>query len=110
MNKLLLSDTKLRLPEDILEIIWKTYYSHYILPIIKNRQESKLYLEEPQNYTYNFALSPNSYNPSGSVNLSKTLILNTKIEYEYDGELVTHNFSNEWMHYWSILTAPNNIS
>ena len=35
-------ENKISLSEDILELIWKTYYSHYILPIIKNRQESEV--------------------------------------------------------------------
>jgi len=32
------------IPEDILYIIWKIYYSEYVLPIIKNKKESQLYL------------------------------------------------------------------
>jgi len=35
------SDTNLKLPEDILELIWKTYNKEYILPLINNRKESK---------------------------------------------------------------------
>jgi len=63
------------LPEDILFIIWKTYYSEYVLPIIKNKKESQLYLycldKSISIIIYNFAMNPLSYQPSGSVNLSK---------------------------------------
>lgn len=68
------------LPDDILDIIWKNYYSQYILPIISNRKESQLYLyfldESP--IPYIFAMNPLSYQPSSSVNLSKILLYHTE--------------------------------
>jgi len=61
------------LPEDILSIIWKTYYSEYVLQTITKKPESQLYLYclDEARIIYNFAMNPLSYQPSGSVNLSK---------------------------------------
>ena len=52
------------LPNEILDIIWKTYYSQYVLPIIQNQMESQLYLDKLPT-TYNFAMNPSSYQPYG---------------------------------------------
>jgi hypothetical protein len=41
-----MDSSKISLPYDILDIIWKNYYSQYILPIIQNKMESKLYLRD----------------------------------------------------------------
>ena len=70
------------LPEDILEIIWKTYYSQYVLPIIYNRKESNLYLVP---ITYHFNMHPLTYQPSGSANMSRisNIFIKHSIEYEY---------------------------
>ena len=45
-----MDSNKISLPDDILDIIWKTYYSRFILPIIQNKMESKLYLRDWKNY------------------------------------------------------------
>jgi hypothetical protein len=50
-----MDSTKILLPYDILDIIWKKYYSQYILPIIQNKKESKLYINDnccKSNYVY----------------------------------------------------------
>ena len=65
------------LPNEILDIIWKTYYSQYVLPIIQNQMESQLYLDKLPT-TYNFAMNPSSYQPDGSVNLSRILSYHTE--------------------------------
>ena len=41
-----MDSNKISLPDDILDIIWKTYYSRFILPIIQNQMESQLYLRD----------------------------------------------------------------
>ena len=32
--------------DDISRIIWKSYFSNYVIPIISSRKESKLYLQD----------------------------------------------------------------
>lgn len=78
------------LPEDILEIIWKTYYSQYVLPIIYNRKESNLYLVP---ITYHFNMHPLTYQPSGSANMSRisNIFIKHSIEYEYNNEIIIYS-------------------
>ena len=88
---------KISLPYDILDIIWKTYYSQYVLPIIYNQKESQLYLDKLP-ITYHFNMHPLTYQPSGSANMSRisNIFIKHSIEYEYNNEIIiyTADYSN----------------
>jgi len=49
---------KIILCDDTLDIIWKSYYSQNVIPIISSREESLLYLEDSL-YSNNNLLSNN---------------------------------------------------
>ena len=70
-------DTKITFPEEIKILIYKSYYSNFVLPIINLRKESDLYLKDEYIPQFQFALSPYSFEPSGIVNLSNFQVFAT---------------------------------